>query len=31
MTDVDFNKVETRKRNNSCQKRTVKINILFKK
>ncbi len=27
MTDVDFNKVETRKRNNSCQKRTVKINI----
>ncbi len=27
MPDVDFNKVETRKRNNSCQKRTGKINI----
>ena len=27
MADVDLNKVETRKRNNSCQKRTVKINI----
>ena len=27
MADVDLNKVETRKRNNSCQKRTVKMNI----